>query len=381
MPVSRRSVVSGLATLTAAAVAFPRAARADGGALAAEAEAARTAGGLPALAVRAGRGGDLLDQAAVGVRARGAAAPVTTEDRWHVGSCAKAMTATLVARMVERGRFGWDTPLAELLPDLATGMHPATGRITLYELMTMRSGLPGNPVGGLTVGQMKGGLKALQAQAADDRARRLLVAERMLKSAPKKAPGTAFAYSNTSYILLGAILEQAGGDSFDRLIAREVFEPLKITSFGFGAPGGGQPLGHEARANGKPVAPESPDSDLPSFMRPAGGIHVTLADWDRFVADQVAGETGGGALLSPETYVRLHTRPGPEFPYAGGWGVSTSQGRRMLSHVGNNTLFTAFVQAFPGSGHVFLCASNDGRDAASVKAFQTLAKSLAAQTL
>lgn len=381
---SRRAVSGALVALPIAA-AIPKAAQAQAAGLRDEAEAARVSRGLPAMALLASRDGAVVDETAVGLRARGSTAAVTTLDRWHIGSCAKAMTATLIARLVERGRMRWDSPLAELLPDLAQSMHPVTARITLYELMTMRSGLPGNPAGGITVGQVKQGLDKIQAQAANDRARRLLVAQQMLSSPPKKAPGTAFAYSNTSYILLGAIAEQSADNSYDQLIEREVFEPLSIADFGFGAPGTDgsldQPRGHEARANGAPIEPQSAEADLPSFMRPAGGIHMTLAAWTRFVGDHAVGERGSGRLLSPESYARLHTTPGTDFPYAGGWGVSIFKGRRMLSHVGNNTRFTGFVQAFPESGHAFVYASNDGRDAASVKAFQMVQTGLAARYL
>lgn len=384
MQYSRRSIASALVALPVAAV-LSDVASGQATELRPEAEAARLDAGLPALALLASRDAQVLETTAVGFRARGSSAAVTTGDRWHIGSCAKAMTATLIARLVERGRMGWDSPLASLLPDQARAMHPETARITLYDLVTMRSGLPANPASGLTVGQLKSGLRAIQAGAADDRARRLLVAERMLSSAPRTAPGSAFGYSNTGYILLGAIAEQAADELFDRLIARELFQPLAIADFGFGAPGTDgaldQPRGHEARADGQPIPPESEDADLPSFMRPAGGIHMTLAAWHRFVADHAAGERGGGVLLRPETYVRLHSRPGPTFPYAGGWGVSTDQGRRMLSHVGNNTRFTAMVQAFPDSGHAFLFTSNDGRDKASVRAFDRLRTSLKAKFL
>lgn len=380
MLVSRRTVSHALVSLPIAA-AMPRPSWAQDTDLRLAAEAARAARGLPALALMSGKDGVVLDQLAIGLRARGATATVTTGDRWHIGSCAKAMTATLIARLVERGLMNWNSPLAELLPDLAPSMHPVTARITLYELMTMRSGLPGNPSGGFTVGQIKGGLQAIQAGAADDRSRRLLVAERMLPSAPKKTPGSVFAYSNTSYILLGAIIEQATNDSYDRQIGKEIFAPLAIDDFGFGAPGINgdldQPRGHEPRANGAPIDPQSANADLPSFMRPAGGINMTLAAWSRFVADHIVGERGRGTLLSPTSYVRLHTTPGPGFPYAGGWGVSNFKGRRVLSHVGNNTRFTAYVQAFPETGHTFLYASNDGRDSASVKAFLTVQAGLA----
>ncbi len=378
---TRRAVASGLVTLPLAV--SPQRLFAQAAGIAATAAAAREAQGLPAIAFLAARDGVVLETAAVGLRARDSGAAVTEGDRWHIGSCAKSMTATLIARLVERGRMGWDTPLAELLPQVQP-IHPETARITLYEIMTMRSGLPGNPVGGLTIGQMKNGLQAIQAAAADDRARRLLVAQRMLASPPKKPPGTAFAYSNTSYLLLGAIIEAAHDDSYDRVIARELFEPLQIADFGFGAPGSAgavdQPLGHQARSKGLPVPPQSPDSDLPSFMRPAGGINMTLAAWLRFVTDHVAGEKGGGKLLSPASYARLHSRPGANFPYGGGWGIGSS-GRRLLSHFGNNTYFSAMVEAYPDTGHVFLFACNDGRDGASVKAFEKIGAELSAKYL
>lgn len=375
MQLSRRAVSFGLLTLPTTIGFSGASALAVDDTLNTIANAAREKAKLPAVAILAGQNGSILEQAAWGVRARGEADPVTTEDLWHIGSCGKAITATLIARQIERGLLDWNAPVETLLPDLAPKMHPQAAKITLYDLLTMRAGLPANPVDGLTVGGIIKGLRGLQTLAEDDRTRRLMIASRTLASPPKKAPGSTFAYSNTGYLLLGAIAEHTGNDSYDRLVAREIFEPLGTTEYGFGAPGSGtridQPRGHQPRADSVALVPGDPSADLPSFMRPAGGIHMTLAAWHRFVADHVAGERGSGALLKQETYTRLHTRPGPTFPYAGGWGTS-SKSPRLLTHVGNNTLWTAWVAAYPENGRVFLFASNDGRDSASMAAFQTI---------
>lgn len=73
---------------------------------------------LPALAVVVVKDGRICDRAAAGVRKWGESAPVTTNDIFHIGSCTKAMTATLTAMLIEEGKLRWDSTLAELLPEL-----------------------------------------------------------------------------------------------------------------------------------------------------------------------------------------------------------------------------------------------------------------------
>src|SRR5882757_6083162 len=57
------------------------------------------------------RGERIIAQGAAGVRRRGTAERITLEDRFHLGSCTKAMTATLVAILVEEGKLNWTTIL------------------------------------------------------------------------------------------------------------------------------------------------------------------------------------------------------------------------------------------------------------------------------
>src|SRR5215470_14160319 len=57
------------------------------------------------------RGERIIAQGVAGVRKRGSAERVTLDDRFHLGSCTKAMTATLVAMLVEEGKLNWTTTL------------------------------------------------------------------------------------------------------------------------------------------------------------------------------------------------------------------------------------------------------------------------------
>src|ERR1043165_8579602 len=88
------------------------------------------------------RGERIIAQGAAGVRKRGSADGITLDDRFHLGSCTKAMTATLVAMFVEDGKLNWTTTLGELFADTVKRMHPAWEKATLRQVLAHRAGLP-----------------------------------------------------------------------------------------------------------------------------------------------------------------------------------------------------------------------------------------------
>jgi len=80
----------------------------------------------------------------VGVRVRGGDDPVTSGDRWHIGSCCKSMTAVLYARLVERGDAAWGAPLSDLFPDLGDAIDPGWTGVTIDDVFVAQGGLPAN---------------------------------------------------------------------------------------------------------------------------------------------------------------------------------------------------------------------------------------------
>src|SRR6185295_7044664 len=76
---------------------------------------------VPGLVALALRGDEIVGQGAAGVRKRGAEDKVTLDDQWHLGSCTKAMTATLAAILVEGGKLKWSTRLFDVFPALEAG--------------------------------------------------------------------------------------------------------------------------------------------------------------------------------------------------------------------------------------------------------------------
>src|ERR1051326_2731240 len=75
------------------------------------------------------RGERIIAQGAAGVRKRGTAERITLDDRFHLGSCTKAMTATLVAMLVEEGKLNWTTTLGQLFADTVKPMDRKSTRL------------------------------------------------------------------------------------------------------------------------------------------------------------------------------------------------------------------------------------------------------------
>ena len=88
---------------------------------------------LPAMGLLVIRNGKVVAQAERGVRQNDATDPVQSSDVWHIGSDAKAMTATMIARLVDRGELTWTAPLKEMLPELTEDMRPEYRQMSLRD--------------------------------------------------------------------------------------------------------------------------------------------------------------------------------------------------------------------------------------------------------
>ena len=99
---------------------------------------------LPALAAAVILDGRTYALGVVGVRKSGTDVNALPADPFHMGSCTKAMTATLIAMLVEQGKLRWDTTIAEIFPELAGDMDPTYRNVTVDHLLAHRSGLPGS---------------------------------------------------------------------------------------------------------------------------------------------------------------------------------------------------------------------------------------------
>ncbi len=349
---SRRSVLAGAASLGLLGAGSVRAQDADPRDAALDAAMAHAAAPPAIAAAVVGRAG--LEWSGVrGVRRKGEEDAATQDDRWHLGSNAKAMTAAAFARLVERGQARFGMPLAEVFPDVSidAGFEGAT----LDDLMRHLGGLEDRVAMASPVEARVDPRSPVEQRAA--------TVARALGSAPTKPRGT-FAYANVNYVILGAALERITGKSSEEVLTEEVFQPLGLSSAGFGAPvtnaaGGSNVWGH--RPNGAPVDPASPFSDNPPFLVPAGAVHMTVADYGRYMQATV----GGGPVdwLKPETLAALTAQTEGAPGYALGWltqPASWAGGKIGIGHEGSNTLWHSFAIGSMDLGLGFIVLSNGG---------------------
>ncbi|MEP6755357.1 MAG: serine hydrolase domain-containing protein [Chthonomonadales bacterium] len=323
--------------------------------LAAIIEKIRVKNHLPALAVSVISEGKIVKSAAVGFRKSGNDTPVTLQDQFHIGSCTKSMTATLVQMMVEQGKLKWETTLAELFPELVGKMQPDYRTVTLAMLSAHHAGLTGDPIDGKGVDWRNPGMSIEKA--------RYRYAELALQTKPLSKPGTAFVYSNADYVILGAILERVTKESWESLIRKMLLEPLGMKSAGFGPMGTpgkiDQPYGHRRNvAKSYPIDP-TPFSDNPPVLGPAGTVHCSIEDLAKYALFHVDGERGGSKLLSVEGFKTLH-KVAYTGDYAAGWMVVDRlwAGGKALFHNGSNTLNYAVMWLGPNKRIGVVAATN-----------------------
>lgn len=322
----------------------------------------RKAHDMPGMTCAVIQGDVLVATGADGVRKRGSPEAITVDDKMHLGSCTKSMTATLCARLVAEGKLSWDTRLKDSFPELAGKMDPAWPDVTLEQLCTNHSGAPTSlDAGGLW--------KKLWSATGKPREQRMMLVEGVLSRPPAAPPGTKFIYSNAGFSIAGAMAERAMDQPYEELMRKYVFGPLGMKSAGFGAPGTpgqvDQPRGHHE--DGTPVE-VGPNADNPVAIAPAGRVHCSIVDWAKYVAVHLTGEKkheGPQGILSAAMFKKLHTPFGKD-DYAMGWSVTERPwGGRVLTHNGSNTMWFCVTWLSPEKDFAVLVATNEGGDGAA----------------
>jgi CubicO group peptidase (beta-lactamase class C family) len=314
--------------------------------------------GAPGIAAAVWRDGRIVAELAAGERAYGSAVAVLPSDPFHIGSVTKPLTATLAARLVERGILSWDDTVEERLGGLVPVGEPYR-RVTLRDLLSHRAGLWPSAHPDETA-RLAGVRRAADQHVA--------VADLMLSLPPAAAPKRDYLYSNFSYVVAAAMIEQATGRDYEALLREEVLAPLGLASAGFGAPGSGSaldaPRGHYGRAPrlGRAIAPDSPAADNLPFLRPAGGLHMSMADLARFGGDQISGGRGSGTLLSRAGY-RLLREP-VAGRYGTGWGLGEGG---EIYHDGTNRRWFALLRVLSGERLAIAIAVNAAGDEESTR--------------
>lgn len=320
----------------------------------------RDAHHLPGLIGAIVTGNRLAAIGAIGIRKIGSAEPIRASDKMHLGSNTKAMTATLIAMLVDAGKLSWRSRISDVFPDVAPELHPAFRAVTLSHLLTHRAGLPHDVPWWNLAGETT-------------TEKRLSILTSFLSSAPINRPGSTYVYSNVGYLVAALMAEAVTAQSWETLMTERLFGPLEMTSAGFGSPAQSgmvdQPWGH--RTSGNDIQPSNRDN--PPVLGPAATVHCSVPDWAKFASLHLGGERSRSRLLRPETFRTLHTPP-PGFDYAGGWMVgdrSWANGR-VLTHNGSNRFFFSSIWLAPARDIAILVATNEGDESTQAACDQAI---------
>lgn len=261
--------------------------------------------------------GGLIWTGAAGVSRADTAAPMTPESRFHVASVTKTLTAALILQLAEEGALGeagLETPLAQtgaFSPETVARLHPmGADELTLRRLLTHTGGLRdamvddaevlGGPAPQSLVGRMfrTGDVSRRwdpwdPAHPDDPEAGVInYFLNAWIAAAPLFAPGSAFHYSDTGYMILGVVAERLGGAPLHRLFRRRLFEPLGMHRTYLAYRDDPADLGPARRPESDPCAGDlallSADVSL-SFDWAGGGVVSTAEDLALFLRGTLSG--------------------------------------------------------------------------------------------
>lgn len=322
---------------------------------------ARADAALPAIGgVRVTAGGD-IEAHAFGVRRVASAERVEESDHFHLGSNAKAVTATVLAVLVEAGTLSWDRTLGESFPDLAGTMAPAWRTVTLRQLLTHRAG-----VAPYTSAEE---ILALPANigAGEPSEQRSAFARWLLQRPPSGQVGQ-FDYSNAGYALAAVVAERATGRPWEALLRDRLLTPLGIPAeavrVGWPALAGAAPWGHvRERRRWMPHAPtDGRILAIPPALAPAGDLSFTMAAYGRFLLLHLCGLAGQDDVLRASTIRALHE---PSGDYAFGWAIQREGSSAVHFHEGSAGTFHAVTLLDPHRGIAVASVTNAGDERAA----------------
>jgi CubicO group peptidase (beta-lactamase class C family) len=315
--------------------------------------------GVPAIAAAIVKKGAITDVAVVGERWVDSGQTVERNDRFHLGSVTKSMTATMIAALVQKELLSWDFTVGDILGDME--MRAEYRDVTLEQLLQHRGGFPA------------------YTQVSDDEERRLnnlpgtprrqreaFVAE-VLMEKPEATPGKEMYYSNAGYTVAAVMAERVGSRSWEELIDIHLFEVTPMKTGGFGWPATpknpNQPRGH-FEENGTFRTRKFGEYELGPYIAPAGGVHCSIEDLARYATVHLRGLAGRNKDFHAEIIQRLHTAPAaPEgaMRYAAGWAIVDSpEVGEVHFHSGSAGTFFATIELYPEYDTAVVLVTNVG---------------------
>lgn len=305
--------------------------------------------GAPGASIAVVKDGAIVYAKAYGAARLGSPARAAAPDmRYSIGSISKQFTAAAILLLAEEGKVSLDDRVVRWLPSLTRAKD-----VTVRELLSMTSGYQDFWPQDYVMPPM---LRPVTAEA---------ILDGWAKKPLDFEPGTKWQYSNTNYVAAGVIVEKAAGRPLLDFLKARVFEPLgmaSVTDTDAAPLGPGDPQGYVRYALGPPrPAPK----EGKGWMFAAGELAMTASDLARWDLSLI-----GRTVLAPASYRELESEvrlaSGAGTRYGLGMSVAIVDGRRVLSHGGEVSGFTATNEVYPDDAAAVCALVNlDATDASS----------------
>lgn len=295
--------------------------------------------------------------------------PLTADSRVQVGSVTKTLTAVGVLRLVTERRLTLDTPVAELLPDLAfdnpwAASHP----LLLHHLLDGTSGLDDARLWQVFTLRPRPDTPLRASLGRDPSLLRL-----------RSRPGSRFSYSNTGFLLLGLVVEAVTGERYETYLDAHLLRPLGMThsTFQFVSQVGEQADARLAMGHFENGATQA---IVPSYLRPAGQFTTTVTDMALFARFLMgSGEIDGETFIDARLLRAMGRPSGTEAAATGltaGYGLGLKRRDRYgvvgLCHDGSTVGYHAMLCLFPDEQKAFSVAMNADTETADYGRFDSL---------
>ncbi|HKY60162.1 MAG TPA: serine hydrolase domain-containing protein [Gemmatimonadota bacterium] len=288
------------------------------------------------------RDGRVVFDRAYGLADRADGVPVHGDTKFNLGSMNKMFTAVTIAKLAEQGRLSLEDPIGKWLG--AEWIRPEVGaKVTIAHLLTHTSGL-----GSYFTPEF---FDASRTRFREVRDYAPLVAGDSLAF----EPGSRWAYSNTGFLLLGAIVESVTGRSYFEVVREVVYEPAGMTdtdAYSMDEVVPNLAVGYDPQFG--PGGLRWRNNLFLHTIRggPAGGGFSTAPDLLRF-----ARALRENRLLSPEWTARV-TTPKPELGSPGyGYGFQVWEDGS-IGHGGGFPGISSVLKFDPQTDHALIVLSN-----------------------
>ncbi|HKY60267.1 MAG TPA: serine hydrolase [Gemmatimonadota bacterium] len=316
------------------------------------------AGLVPGMGLAVTRGDSIVHVAAYGLADQETGRRIDPATAFYIASSTKALTATAVVLLADRGEIDVDAPVTRYLPALRLQAPLEADSVSIESLLTMTHGIE------------DGGPVILRTAYTGEFTPELLI-ELLADYGPAES-GRAFAYGNLGYNILGLVLDPDDSEGWKEVVRREVLDPLEM---------------EETTARVSTLDPERlamPHSVVPgegfrrvalakadANLHAAGGHFTTPRDLARFVAAHVGGGTLEGRRVFPAAAIasthRTHAEQDREFGpfhrygWGYGWDLGTFEGDTIVHRFGSFSGYRSHVSFMPAHGiGVIVLVNGDG---------------------